>query len=147
MAYATRRNVGLMQYLHHSLLSLISSRTYVDAIISCLPEGCLHLSTSVISAESTESNRVLLTTSDMKKEEYDHVILACHSDTSLAILKAGGISKDEQRILSGFQWNGNEVVVHSDKQVNSLPTIPNVDAHYSSSLCQLDMRPGHAGTT
>ena len=52
------------------------------------------------------------------EEEFDHVILACHSDTSLKILEAGeGITKDEKDVLSMFQWNYDRVVLHSDPKV------------------------------
>jgi predicted NAD/FAD-binding protein len=59
-----------------------------------------------------------LTTSNGHSAEYDHVILACHSDAALSILKKGtGLTSDEQRILGRFQWNKNEVVLHSDIRV------------------------------
>jgi len=46
---------------------------------------------------------------------YDHVILACHSDTALAILMAGhSATENEKNILGRFQWNRNEAVLHSD---------------------------------
>jgi predicted NAD/FAD-binding protein len=93
------------------------ARVYVDAITSSLPEGSLRLSTKVVSVKTMESGRVLLATADGGTEAYDHVILACHSDTSLAILKAGGISEEEERILGGFQWSKSQVVLHSDEKL------------------------------
>jgi hypothetical protein len=55
---------------------------------------------------------------------YDHVVLACHSDTALSIMKAGGkpdgtggITSEENRILSLFKWIKNECIVHTDTQV------------------------------
>ena len=57
-------------------------------------------------------------------EKYDHVILTCHSDAALKILKAGGkthgaggITKQEEEILGMFQWISNECVLHSDERV------------------------------
>lgn len=96
----------------------------MDAITSTLPKGCLRLSTKVVSAKTMDSGRVVLTTADGEMEEYDHVILACHSDTSLAILRAGGISEVEERIIGGFQWNRNRVVLHSDVKA-SCSLLPN----------------------
>lgn len=52
--------------------------------------------------------------------QYDHVILACHSDAALEILRAGDISEEEERILSQFDWSRNEAVLHSDEKVRSL---------------------------
>lgn len=45
--------------------------------------------------------------------------MACHSDDTLRILGEGGdVSDEERRILGGFRWNRNEVVVHSDEAVS-----------------------------
>lgn len=45
--------------------------------------------------------------------------MACHSDETLKILDEGGdVSAEEKRILGGFRWNRNEVVVHSDEAVS-----------------------------
>lgn len=70
------------------------------------------------SVRTLESGKVLLTTTRGESEEYDHVIMACHADASLAILKAGGgVTREEEEILGGFQWNKNAAVVHSDPKV------------------------------
>ena len=47
-------------------------------------------------------------------EAYDHVILACHSDMALDILRGGNISDAEERILRSFKWTRNDAVLHSD---------------------------------
>jgi predicted NAD/FAD-binding protein len=105
----------------HSLNNISFSRVYVDAITGSLPEGSLRLSTKVVSVKTMDSGQMLLTTADGGMEEYDHVILACHSDTSLAILKAGGVSEDEERILGGFRWSNNQAVLHTDEKVGVIP--------------------------
>lgn len=52
--------------------------------------------------------------------EYDHVILATHSDTSLKLLRAGkGIHEAEERILGGVGWSKNRAVLHSDTLVSA----------------------------
>lgn len=65
---------------------------------------------------------VVLTTADGKTETFDHVILACHSDTALGILRAGdsGATQDEERLLGAFKWNRNEAVLHSDTRVGNI---------------------------
>ena len=93
----------------------------MDTILSALPPNALRLSSPVNSVKTLESGKVLLTTADGKSEEYDHVIMACHADASLAILKAGGeVTREEESILGGFQWNKNVAVVHSDTKVSLL---------------------------
>ena len=95
------------------------SKTYVDTILSALPPNALRLSSPVHSVRTLESGKVLLTTVSGKSEEYDHVIMACHADTSLAILRAGGgVTREEECILGGFQWNKNVAVIHSDPTVS-----------------------------
>ncbi|EIW81163.1 FAD/NAD(P)-binding domain-containing protein [Coniophora puteana RWD-64-598 SS2] len=95
------------------------SRKYVDAIISKLPPSQLHINTPVVAlstrGSSAEPGPVELRTADGRTEIYDRVILACHSDTALAILNAGeGVTSEEKKILGRFSWNRNEVVLHSD---------------------------------
>ncbi|KII86705.1 hypothetical protein PLICRDRAFT_113438 [Plicaturopsis crispa FD-325 SS-3] len=93
------------------------SRVYVDSILSQLPKGNLHLSTPVtaVSTKPDGSRQVELTTADGQTSIYDHVIMACHSDTTLSILKAGeGLTADEQDVLGSFSWNQNSAVLHSD---------------------------------
>lgn len=93
----------------------------MDTILSALPPNALRLSSPVQSVQTLESGKVLLTTANGKSEEYDHVIMACHADASLAILKAGGeVTRDEESILGGFQWNKNVAVIHSDTKVRLL---------------------------
>ncbi|KAF8582834.1 FAD/NAD-binding domain-containing protein [Ramaria rubella] len=118
----------LVQFMNnHHLLQLTGkpswltikggSRVYVDRIVSRLPSSQLHLSTPVVSVNTTTELQasVLITTADGATSQYDHVILACHSDTSLKLLKRGGdITTAEKKILSGFAWTKNEAVLHFD---------------------------------
>jgi hypothetical protein len=107
----------------------------VDTVLSALPPGALRLSSPVHSVRTLESGKVLLTTVGGKSEEYDHVVMACHADASLAILRAGGgVTNEEESILGGFQWNKNVAVIHSDPKVSlfsflSLITMKNRPLH------------------
>ncbi|KIM28926.1 hypothetical protein M408DRAFT_125397 [Serendipita vermifera MAFF 305830] len=123
---------SLLRYLHnHHLLQLFSkplwltikggSIEYVNKIVDSLPAGAWRPSTPVTSVSShvvDGKHRVTLVTHDGKSEEYDHVILATHSDTTLQILSAGGlVTEEERRVLGGFSWTKNEAVLHSDTAV------------------------------
>lgn len=90
----------------------------MNKVISALKKEHLHLSTPVSSLKSLPSGKLELRTAGDNVETFDHVILACHSDTALKILKAGNISSEEECILSKFSWNKNEAVLHTDKQVS-----------------------------
>lgn len=121
------------------------SRTYVNQIISKLPLAQLHLSTPIHSLRNLPTSsptaststvmvgkpenqppiafhQVELTTAGGVKEVFDHVILACHSDTALEILRNGEeITDEEERLLSGITWNRNECVLHCDPSVSRIP--------------------------
>lgn len=106
--------------LYRSCLGFCS-KTYVDTILSALPPDALRLFSSVYSVRTLESGKVLLTTASGNSEEYDHVIMACHADASLAILRAGGeTTREEESVLEGFQWNKNVAVIHSDTKVGAI---------------------------
>ncbi|KAG6854296.1 hypothetical protein C0991_008545 [Blastosporella zonata] len=93
----------------------------VTLILSKLGASHLHLSSPVESLTRLDGSQILLRTSTGVSEKYDHVILACHSDDALRILRNGegieggrGVTPQEEKILGKFQWNKNEVVLHSD---------------------------------
>ncbi|KAG8969191.1 hypothetical protein FRC03_004144 [Tulasnella sp. 419] len=107
------------------------SQVYVNRIVSKLPAAQIHLSTPIQSVtsyqapESASGYRLVLKTADGKTEEFDHIVLATHSDVSLKLLQNGSdtfhtnsgalpVSKLEKRVLSGFGWAKNEVVLHND---------------------------------
>ncbi|TCT25743.1 NAD(P)/FAD-dependent oxidoreductase [Thermomonas haemolytica] len=48
-------------------------------------------------------------------ERFDHVVLACHSDQSLALL--ADASADERDILGAIPYQRNEVVLHTDARL------------------------------
>jgi uncharacterized protein len=48
-------------------------------------------------------------------ERFDHVVLACHSDQSLALLEDA--SSDERAILGAIQYHPNRAVLHTDTGV------------------------------
>ncbi|KZS93203.1 FAD/NAD(P)-binding domain-containing protein, partial [Sistotremastrum niveocremeum HHB9708] len=121
----------LIQFLNnHHLLQLIGkpnwltvkggSHTYVNKILSTLPTSQFHLSTSVsaVSTGPESGSQVQLTLADGSTHLFDHVVLACHSDTSLNILRNGrGMTNEEANILSAFQWNKNRAVLHADTRL------------------------------
>ncbi|KAL0961180.1 hypothetical protein HGRIS_006152 [Hohenbuehelia grisea] len=98
------------------------SINYVQTIVSKLASSQLHLSTPIQAVKSQSSNeecsQVTLVTADGKQSSYDHVILACHSDTALSLLRSGGgLTSDEEEILGRVRWNKNVAVLHSDTKL------------------------------
>ncbi|KAI0720581.1 FAD/NAD(P)-binding domain-containing protein [Cerioporus squamosus] len=123
----------LIQFMHnHHLLQVTGkpkwltlrggSRTYVQKILSRLPSSRLHLSTPIESVKSIPAaetgHAVELRTASGETLAFDHVILACHTDTTVDMLKAGGgMTSEEARILEAFKWNKNEAVLHCDERL------------------------------
>jgi predicted NAD/FAD-binding protein len=94
------------------------SKKYVESILSQLPSAQLRLSTPVHAVWSGEGN-VILETATGKREMFDHIIFACHSDDALRILDAGsGATPAEREVLGAFRWSKNEVWLHSDENVS-----------------------------
>lgn len=101
---------------------------YVEEILSLIDPSRLHVNTPVRSvstfpvedpSSSKPRHKVLLETADGKVEEFDHVILACHTDATLDILRRGkGFNAQEEELLSSFRWNKNVAVLHSDARVS-----------------------------
>ncbi|KAF9046220.1 amine oxidase [Panaeolus papilionaceus] len=101
------------------------SHKYVNQILSKLPKEQYHISTPItcvrtVAQEGGGKSKVVLTTSDGEEILFDHVILACHSDTALKLLRAGGITSEEERILNQFSWNKNEAILHADVKLMPL---------------------------
>ncbi|EEB91198.1 hypothetical protein MPER_10481, partial [Moniliophthora perniciosa FA553] len=95
----------LIQFMHnHHLLQITGKPSWLT-----IPGG---------SPEDESNPKVTLTTDSGDDQDYDHVILACHSDTALSILKGGsGLSSDEEAILEMFQWNRNHAILHNDEKL------------------------------
>jgi predicted NAD/FAD-binding protein len=123
-------------FLHPHLLPFHSHK-YVNTILSKMPQERLHLSTTVQSLRNINEGglrpQVVLRTENGHETTYDHVILACHSDTALEILRTGGITDEEDRILGQFSWNRNEVVLHCD--VNVSPWCQAQESPEKSNFC------------
>ncbi|CAE6534810.1 unnamed protein product [Rhizoctonia solani] len=120
----------LIRFMHnHHLLQIIGkpkwltipggSHKYVNRILSKLSKSQLHLSTPVQSISTSPGTSKVQIGLPSGTEDFDHVILATHSDISLHILRQGvEITAEEEKILGSFLWNENRAVLHSD--VNKL---------------------------
>lgn len=90
------------------------SQQYIDAVMKDFPASNVHLRTHVAGVEDI-NDKVILQFDDVNKGEelFDHVILACHGDQALDIIRDGG-TQEERDILAGFQTTVNTAVLHSD---------------------------------
>lgn len=89
------------------------SKTYIEPLIAPFREN-IHLGCSVTAVTRHEEG-VIITSSGFGEQEFDEVVLACHSDQALKLLTDA--SPPELEILSAIPYKENQVVLHSDTQL------------------------------
>ena len=87
------------------------SREYVRRLVAASNAEVL-TGTPVSSVERSTSGSVVHT-SDGSTFEADHVVFACHADTTLGLL-GQGVTSDEEKLLGSFRFSNNHAVMHSD---------------------------------
>jgi predicted NAD/FAD-binding protein len=90
------------------------SRSYVEPLMRPL-EGRIHLSTPVVRVRRT-SRGVTLRTKAGDEAHFDRVVLATHSDQSLAMLGEDATPL-ERELLEAFGYQRNEAVLHTDSSL------------------------------
>jgi predicted NAD/FAD-binding protein len=88
------------------------ARTYLDKMLGVL--GAPRLGDPVVGVEE-EPHGAWVTTECGDREHFDFVILACHANQSLGLLK--NPSEEQRRLLSPFQYQRNEALLHTDPSV------------------------------
>ncbi len=93
------------------------SRQYVDRLAEQI-SGSITLNSKIELMERTPSG-VSLHFRDGENRNYDHVVLACHSDQALRLLKTHPNSMDqrEKDILANIRYQNNVAILHRDKSL------------------------------
>ncbi|WP_282111121.1 NAD(P)/FAD-dependent oxidoreductase [Shewanella algicola] len=112
-------------FQHHGLLNINDrpqwhvleggSRSYIPALTVPFKER-IHLNSPVTGIKRSEDG-VQVQVSNGEWQQFDDVVLTCHSDQALAMLTDP--SQDETEILAPMAYQNNEVVLHTD--INVLP--------------------------
>ncbi|MBV6475313.1 MAG: FAD-dependent oxidoreductase [Rhodocyclaceae bacterium] len=104
-------NHGLLQVFDRPLWRTVQGggREYVNKLAAGIED--IRLGTPVQRVFRTP--RGMLLAHDREVEEFDHVVLACHSDQALAILDEDA-SPAERRVLSSIRYQPNHAVLHTD---------------------------------
>jgi predicted NAD/FAD-binding protein len=111
-----------VQFFHnHGLLNIADrpqwyvipngSRSYLAPL--CQPFKDDILLNAKISGVSRNENCAQLQFADGSSQDFDEVILACHSDQALALLNDA--TENEKKVLSAMPYSTNSVVLHTDK--------------------------------
>ena len=106
------QNHGLLQVLDRPMWRTVKGggREYVRKIAALLDDVRLACPVSAVTRE-TDGLRV---SHAGGSELFDQVVLACHSDQSLAIL-GGTASNGQREVLSSVRYQSNRAVLHTDR--------------------------------
>ena len=88
------------------------SRNYVDKLLAAIPNKRLATPVTAVSRNSGAGARSVRVETAHGPEQYDHVVMACHSDQSLALL--GDARPDERAVLGAVRYQPNRAVLHTD---------------------------------
>lgn len=107
-------NHGLLNISNRPQWSVISggSKRYVEALVKKVGQDKLRLN-QCITAILRDDNGVTLCFSDGRREQFDKLVLACHSDQALSLLGSNA-TEQEQQVLGAIAYQQNDVVLHTD---------------------------------
>lgn len=105
-------NHGLLNLFDQPVWRVITggSREYARRLTASYADR-IRLSTPVVSVRRTDSS-VVLKARGQEEAVFDHVILATHSDQTLALL--ADPTNREREVLSAFPYRANDTVLHTD---------------------------------
>ena len=103
-------NHGLLQVANRPQWYTVrgGARTYVNKMLKAVPDA--RLNTPVRSVRRVDG--AVLVATDTGTEHFDEVVLACHSDQSLALL--ADASPAEAQVLGAIRYQRNRAVLHTD---------------------------------
>ena len=95
------------------------ARHYVQRLLDNIADA--RLATPVLAVRRQppgQGHAGVMVSTALGSERFDEVVLACHSDQSLALLRAGGdVTADETRVLGAIRYHPNHAVLHTDTDV------------------------------
>ena len=108
-------NHGLIQVADRPQWHTVAggSRHYVDAIVRRLADVRLRTPVQQVRRVPPGDGAAgVMVTSAGRSERFDEVVLACHSDQSLALL--ADATADERAVLGAVRYHANHAVLHTD---------------------------------
>ena len=113
-------NHGLIQVANRPRWYTVQggARQYVEKLLRRIPDA--RLNTPVRSVRRSHNGGRVSVATDHGTELFDEVVLACHSDQSLALLADATLA--EREVLGAIRYHRNRAVLHTDTSV--LPQRP-----------------------
>ena len=111
-------NHGLLQVAHRPRWFSVTggARNYVEKMLKHIPDARLDSPVrSVRRMPPGVGSAGVLVGTDLGCERFDEVVMACHSDQSLALL--ADATPDERALLSAIRYHPNRAVLHTDSSV------------------------------
>ena len=108
-------NHGLIQVTNRPRWYTVKggARQYVEKLLRRVPDA--RLNTPVRSVRRSQTGGPVSVTTDHGTELFDEVVLACHSDQSLALL--ADPTPSEREVLGAIRYHRNRAVLHTDTTV------------------------------
>ncbi len=108
-------NHGLIQLSNRPQWRTVrgGSRAYVAKMLASIPDA--RLASPVRSVQRLppgDGTAGVVVATDTGSERFDDVVLACHSDQALALLRDAG--PEEQAVLGAIRYHANRAVLHTD---------------------------------
>ena len=91
------------------------ARHYVDRLLQHIPDARLRTPVRGVRRLPPGGDAGVLVATDAGTERYDEVVLACHSDQSLALLEDA--TPQERAVLGAIRYHPNRAVLHTDTAV------------------------------
>ncbi len=106
-------NHGLLLWFNRPIWRTVSggSRQYVNAVASAIGTDNVRTNFAVRTINRSDSDVTVLSENG-ESLTFDHVVIASHADQALQMLE--NPSENEQRFLGAFEYEPNEVVLHTD---------------------------------
>jgi predicted NAD/FAD-binding protein len=91
------------------------ARHYVEKLLRHIPDARLHTPVRQVRRLPPGGESGVLVATDAGTERFDEVVLACHSDQSLALL--ADATPQERAVLGPIRYHANHAVLHTDAAV------------------------------